>query len=605
MKEEVAKYSLPKGWAQTTINDLVGGHDSFIKDGDWIESKDQNPNGEIRLIQLADIGVGEFRDKSNRFMKLSRAEELNCTFLQKGDILVARMPDPLGRACIFPYDGENKYVTVVDVAIIRTSSNGVSNNFLMHFINTPQFREKIEALQSGSTRKRISRGNLSSIIFPLPPLKEQARISAKLEEIFSELDHSVKNLNFASAQLKVFRQVILQQAFEGRLTEYWRRDNKLEPANKLLKQIIKEVQVWYQQELEDWKKELLEWEKRGKDGVRPTKPKAKKDPYIISGEDLPILPDGWDWTTLESFTAITGGVTKGKRYGNIDTIELPYLSVANVQDGYFDLSQIKKIRIAHNELKKYQLKYGDILYTEGGDKDKLGRGAIWRGEINNCIHQNHVFRARVLSNEVNPVFCALFSQTKVAKDYFYRNAKQTTNLASINLTVLSRLPFPLPSRAEQDLIVEMIESRFSLTENLENALNAGLRECQSLKQSILKMAFQGNLVPQDSSDIPANALLDKIAIERKEFLIAEKQRRVSFKSSDKSRVKMAKQLKEIIDLLKENSEAIRTKDLWEDSIYQNDIDSFYAALKKHLEEGVIIELPRQGRESYIKLADKK
>ena len=172
------------GWETATIDNLIGVNGLFV-DGDWIESKDQNPNGGIRLIQLADIGDGTFKDKSNRFMSFNRAVELNCTFLQYGDVLVARMPDPLGRAIIFPYKEIKQYVTVVDVAIIRTG-DGVYNKWLMYFLNSPEIRKKIGAFQTGTTRKRISRSNLAQINIPVPPLNEQYRIVEKIEELFPD-----------------------------------------------------------------------------------------------------------------------------------------------------------------------------------------------------------------------------------------------------------------------------------------------------------------------------------------------------------------------------------------------------------------------------------
>ena len=182
--KEISLYHLPMGWETATIDNLIGINGLFV-DGDWIESKDQNPNGGIRLIQLADIGDGTFKDKSNRFMSFNRAVELNCTFLQYGDVLVARMPDPLGRAIIFPYKEIKQNVTVVDVAIIRTG-DGVYNKWLMNFINSPEIRKKIGAFQTGTTRKRISRSNLAQINIPVPPLNEQYRIVEKIEELFPD-----------------------------------------------------------------------------------------------------------------------------------------------------------------------------------------------------------------------------------------------------------------------------------------------------------------------------------------------------------------------------------------------------------------------------------
>lgn len=150
-------------------------------DGDWVESKDQDPDGDVRLIQLADIGDGYYVNKSNRFLTSDAARRLKCTFLQTGDLLIARMPEPLGRACIFPGDSK-RTVTVVDVCIIRPDSNTVHTPWLMHCINSPQSRNQIDEYTTGTTRQRISRGNLAKIKVALPPLEEQHRIAAILDQ---------------------------------------------------------------------------------------------------------------------------------------------------------------------------------------------------------------------------------------------------------------------------------------------------------------------------------------------------------------------------------------------------------------------------------------
>jgi type I restriction enzyme, S subunit len=167
---------LPIGWKWKTIPNLVTEEGVFI-DGDWVESKDQDPDGDVRLIQLADVGDGVYRDKSNRFMTMAKADALGCTFLKEGDVLIARMPDPLGRACIFPGD-EKPSVTVVDVAIVRSGNGEFDHRWLACFVNAHPFRSAISSLQAGSTRKRISRGNLATIPLPVPPLPEQRRIVA-------------------------------------------------------------------------------------------------------------------------------------------------------------------------------------------------------------------------------------------------------------------------------------------------------------------------------------------------------------------------------------------------------------------------------------------
>ena len=155
--------------------------EGLFADGDWVESKDQDQNGEVRLIQLADIGTREFIDKSNRFMTMEKAKLLRCTFLEPGDILIARMPDPIGRACIFP-GSTMPCVTVVDVCIVRPLSDDVDSRWLMHTINSKKFNNNIRQFVTGTTRQRISRSNLAKLEIPVPPIAEQKRIAAILDK---------------------------------------------------------------------------------------------------------------------------------------------------------------------------------------------------------------------------------------------------------------------------------------------------------------------------------------------------------------------------------------------------------------------------------------
>ena len=306
---------------------------------------------------------------------------------------------------------------------------------------------------SGTTRLKLTQSSMKKLPVKVAPLPEQHRIVAKIEELFSSLDKGTENLKTAQAQLKTYRQAVLKWAFEGKLT------------NENLK----------------------------------------------DGE----LPGGWKTYYLKDICKIAGGVTKGRDFKGKQTTYLPYLRVANVQDGYLNLNEIKTIEALPTDLDKYRLRYGDILYTEGGDKDKLGRGTIWRDEIKNCIHQNHIFRARIISNDYDPKYIALFSQTKTAKDYFYNNGKQTTNLASINLTILSSLPVTLPpTHAEQIRIVSEIETRLSVCDKLEESITQSLLQAEALRQSILKKAFEGKLAPQNPDDEPASVLLERIRAER-------------------------------------------------------------------------------------------
>lgn len=160
---------------------------TLFTDGDWVESKDQDPQGSVRLTQLADVGVGFFRDRSDRWLREDQAERLNCTYLEPDDVLIARMPEPLGRACIVPRD-IGRAVTVVDVAILRPDRSLIKPRYLMWILNSPQIGHEVISRQSGTTRRRISRKNLASLIVPVPPLAEQERIVSILEDHLSRLD---------------------------------------------------------------------------------------------------------------------------------------------------------------------------------------------------------------------------------------------------------------------------------------------------------------------------------------------------------------------------------------------------------------------------------
>lgn len=206
-------------------------------------------------------------------------------------------------------------------------------------------------------------------------------------------------------------------------------------------------------------------------------------------------PDMTDENTvrLDEIAEITGGITKGRDLAKHETTHLPYLRVANVQNGYLDLSEMKTIELKVSEIEKYLLVTGDVLYTEGGDRDKLGRGTVWNGEIEQCVHQNHVFKARLVREKANPQYVAYWSMSAFARNYFYNKGKQSVNLASINKTVLSALTIPLPTLLEQAAVVTEIESRLSVCDSIEKTVDTALQQAEAMRQSILKQAFEGRL----------------------------------------------------------------------------------------------------------------
>ena len=240
-------------------------------------------------------------------------------------------------------------------------------------------------------------------------------------------------------------------------------------------------------------------------------------------DDLPRIPASWKWTKLGEIAEIKGGLAKGKKRKTGERlIEVPYLRVANVQRGYLDLRVVKKIQATSDEVKLLTLRTGDVLFNEGGDRDKLGRGWVWNGEIPVCIHQNHVFRARVDDRVMHPRLLSWWGNSG-GSQYFIDEGKQTTNLASINLGKLRSFPVPVPPPEDQPHIVQALDSYFSRLDDTVATLERVQRNLKRYRASVLKAAVEGRLVPTEAelaraegrSYEPASVLLERILEERR------------------------------------------------------------------------------------------
>ncbi len=187
------------------------------------------------------------------------------------------------------------------------------------------------------------------------------------------------------------------------------------------------------------------------------------------------VPEHWVIVSLEQLALVQTGVAKGRRLDASSTITLPYLRVANVQDGYLDLGEMKTIAIEAHELSRYRLQPDDVVLTEGGDFDKLGRGFVWRGQIETCVHQNHVFAVRLNRQRLLPAYVAYLAQSAYGKNYFLTVAHRTTHLACINSAKLKAFPVPVPPLEDQESIVEILQAtdrKLSVEENRKQALEA-------------------------------------------------------------------------------------------------------------------------------------
>ncbi len=281
---------------------------------------------------------------------------------------------------------------------------------------------------------------------------------------------------------------------------------------------IKEQRVGhYEQQLSEWKAAVKKWEKSGKKGPKPQKPAVFKPPTPLRADELsrlPTMPESWQALRLCEVAAIGSGMSVSKARKLADPVEVPYLRVANVQRGYLTLDEVKTMRVERSQLDGLALKKWDVLFNEGGDRDKLGRGWIWESQIEPCITQNHVFRASPFLRDGVSAKWISYWNSAFGQRYFDTEGKQTTNLASINKTVLSNFPLPVAPIVEQEEIINRIESQLAIVDNIEAEVDDQLAKANALRQSILTRAFSGQLVAQDPADEPASVLLERIKAEQ-------------------------------------------------------------------------------------------
>ena len=350
--------------------------------------------------------------------------------------------------------------------VLRGKAGVLLNSFLLHQLNATNYAPYV----SGTTRLKLPQGPMRQIPLVVPGLAEQTKIVAYLDEQLSRLDASVAALLRAQANLKRYRASVLKASCEGRLVpteaELARTEGRtFETGEQLASRIVSMRRAT--------------WSGRTK----------FKEPESPSAEMLPQSPAGWAWVRLDAIAEVTGGLAKSaSRVSTSQMREVAYLRVANVQRGYFDLSEIKTILATERDVEELKLLAGDVLFNEGGDRDKLGRGHVWNGEIAEAIHQNHVLRARAPVAMVLPTYLSMCGNG-FGIEWFSKFATQSVNLASISLSTLRKFPIALPPYAEQHRIVAEADRRLSLIRGAEAQVRANLARAKRLRQSILQAAF--------------------------------------------------------------------------------------------------------------------
>ena len=377
----------------------------------------------------------------------------------------------------------------------------VSKDFLYYWFETirPQI---IQRNKQGVTQVNLNTEIVREIEVPLAPTNEQRRIVQKIEELFSKLDAGVAALERVKANLKRYRAAVLKAAVEGKLTAEWRAKHPgTEPASKLLERILEERRRKWEEA------QLAKYAAAGKDPPKGWREKYK-EPVGAQFDLLPELPQGWGWATVEQIAEIQGGIQKQPSRRPVKN-RFPFLRVANVLRGRLDLDNVHEIELFAGELERLLLRKGDLLVVEGnGSKTEIGRSAHWNGEIVNCVHQNHIIRVRL--EEGSPMFLNAYWNSPIGTRRVAEVAASTSGLYTLSVGKISSLPIPLAPLAEQEQIVAEVERRLSIVDELEGQVAADLKRASRLRQSILKRAFAGRLVPQDPSDEPAAKLLERI-----------------------------------------------------------------------------------------------
>jgi type I restriction enzyme S subunit len=356
-------------------------------------------------------------------------------------------------------------------------------------------------------RPRVKFDALGKFQVALPPIAEQARIVAKLEELLSDLDAGVAELKAAKKKLAQYRQSLLKAAVEGPLTAEWRKQNKpVETGARLLDRILTERRARWEA------KQLARFREQGK---TPPKDWQKKYPEPVQPDtaDLPELPEGWVWASVDQLTVEQKYGSSSKT--NEDPTGVPVLRMGNIQDGDLDFSNLKYLPVDHDEFPGLHLQDGDLLFNRTNSPELVGKTAVYRSKISPCSFASYLIRVR-FSGGYMPELASAFINSAHGKRWIKSVVVQQVGQANVNGSKLSALVVPVPPVEEQQEIMSALHAQTSEIVDQLQSVDISLKQSTAQRQNILRAAFAGQLVPQDPNDEPASVLLERIRAERAE-----------------------------------------------------------------------------------------
>ncbi|MEO8615782.1 MAG: restriction endonuclease subunit S [Luteolibacter sp.] len=401
----------------------------------------------------------------------------------KGDVLYSRLRPYLNKVWLADREG-----LCSAEFIVLPQNEWIDGHFLKYRLNSRDFVMFANSLNAGD-RPRVDFDQISSFILPPFSLAYQRTVVAKIEELFSELDAGIESLKTARAQLKIYRQALLKHAFEGKLTEQWRKDHadQLESADQLLARVTKE-----------------RLEASTKEAERPRE-----------AEDLNI-PSWWAIASIDLVTREASiGLVRSAELQNFDGTGVSYIKMDRVNmDGAIDLNPEVYVPCDKNEVIRYQLEKGDILFNTRNSVELVGKiGIVSIQPTQPTVFNNNLMRIRVVGS-VLPEFLNYQMCSPEFRARMEKVKKATTSVAAVYGKDLKPLPIVLPSVLEQQEIVRILEEKLSEVVHLQQDIESQLILSEALRQSILKKAFSGQLVAQDPADEPASVLLARIRAER-------------------------------------------------------------------------------------------
>ncbi|WP_193140982.1 restriction endonuclease subunit S [Meridianimarinicoccus sp. MJW13] len=509
---------LPSSWITAEIADLVELQETGkpFQQG-WSPQCERRPaeDNEWGVVKTTAIQHGEFWSHENKALpeKLDPRPQIE---IKPGDVLMtcAGPRNRCGVACLVKKT-RSRLMMSGKMYRFRPHPELLDPQFLSRFIRLHETQQRIDAMKTGinDSGLNLTHARFGKLPVVVPPTNEQRRIVEKIEAMFDEIDKGVESLQTARATLGLYRQSLLKSAFEGRLTANWRAQNadKLEAPETLLARIQSERDTRYKTALDAWQEALAKWHADGEKGKKPAKPKRPAWPTKFDYSDLRDLPKGWVYLPFEALAwAIRNGISaKPDEKGPFKIFR-----ISAVRPMAFDLEDFRRITDPDGSFENYCLSYGDLVFTRyNGSRDYVGVSAMYRGDGSH-VYPDKLIRCEIRSDILNPAYLEAATNCGQSRAYIERRIRTTAGQSGVSGGDIKATPVPICSPAEQAEIVQLLDAQLEAAARLEAEVDSALTRADALRQSILKKAFSGQLVPQDPEDEPASALLARIKTDR-------------------------------------------------------------------------------------------